>query len=386
MKRQKDYRRKSAVIVCHDVMFGPPHELRNYLLEHKIARLIFIGHRNRALPENDIHRSYCAIYRNGVKIRTNHAPDISRLPEFAAYVIDCLWTLYWVLKYTGRADYYFGLGNMNACVGLILKFMGKVRKVIYYVIDYIPNRYSNPFINRFYMRLDYWSALHSDATWNYAPKMISLREEMWNMTFPHQAVVPNGVRIRVPGTVKRDGDHIDLMYLGTIHRQQGIQLVIKALPLIKKNIPQIRLRIIGQGSYENDLGVLIRKNKLEKQVRFLGYIEDPNKVDEQLAQGYIGVATYTPDNNMVRNTEPGKIKRYFACGLPVIMTDTGPTTKLSIKAGCGISIPYNATILAQEVIRLVSDRQRYEDMRKSARAFAKRYDWEQIFSRGFQSL
>ncbi|MCX6791903.1 MAG: hypothetical protein NT149_02595, partial [Candidatus Gottesmanbacteria bacterium] len=57
--KQQDYSGKTAVIVCHDVMIGPPHELRDYLIQHKIARLVFIGHRNRARLENDIHRSYC---------------------------------------------------------------------------------------------------------------------------------------------------------------------------------------------------------------------------------------------------------------------------------------------------------------------------------------
>ncbi len=386
MRLEKDFSEKTAVIVCHDVMFGPPHELRDYLLRHQITDLVFIGHRNRALPENEIHRSYCAIYRKGAKIRIAYARDISRFPEFVAYAIDCLWTFYWVLKFARRADYYFGLGNMNACVGLVLKLIGKVKKVIYYVIDYIPDRFSSPLINRLYMKLDYWAAIYAGATWNYAPKMIALREKMWGKTFLRQHVVPNGIRIRASGSATKDMRHIDLMYLGTIHRQQGIQLAIESLPLIKRKIPHVRLLIIGKGPYKEDLGVLIRERKLGNQVRFLGYIEDPEKADEKLVQGHIGVATYTPDNTMVRNTEPGKIKRYFACGLPVIMTDTGPISQLSERTGCGISIPYSSIIFAREVIRLISDRQRYEEMRKKAISFVKKYDWEQIFNRSFQSL
>lgn len=377
---------KSAIIVCHDVMFGPPHELRDFLLGHNMTRLVFIGHRNRAVSENNVRRSYCAIYRNSVKMQTVHAPDISRFPEFAAYAIDSIWTLYWILRFARRTDYYFGLGNMNACVGLILRFVGSVRRVVYYVIDYIPNRFSNKFVNRFYMKLDYWAAAYSDATWNYAPKMVALREKMWRQTFLRQYVVPNGIRMRVSVPLKKDMTHIDLMYVGTIHRQQGIQLIIEALPLIKKNIPLIRLFIIGQGSYKKDLDALIRKKKLVKHVRFLGYIENPNKVDERLTQGYIGVATYTPDNVMVRNTEPGKIKRYLACGLPVIMTDTGSITKLIQTAGCGISVPYDAPMLAQELVRLISNKKQYEIMQKKAIEFAKKYDWEHLFSQGFQSI
>lgn len=382
----RDFSRYTAVIVCHDVMFGPPHELRDYLIRHKIGRIVFIGHRNRALPENNIRRSYCTTYRNGLKTQTVYAPDISGLPEFIAYAIDCLWTLYWVLKFSRTADYYFGLGNMNACVGLLLKFVGSAKKVVYYVIDFIPGRFSNPWINRFYMRLDYWAALHADATWNYAPKMIDERNNMWGKKFLHQYIVPNGIRIRVSVPAKKDLHHIDLMYLGTIHRQQGIQLVIEALPLIMYKIPHIRFHIIGQGPYRKVLETLVLKKKLEKHVRFLGYIDNPVKADQQLAQGHIGIATYTPDNRMVRSTEPGKIKRYFACGLPVIMTDVGPISTLSEKTGCGVTIPYISSALAREVIRLVSDRRQYENMRKHAVALAKEYDWEQIFNRSFQSV
>jgi glycosyltransferase involved in cell wall biosynthesis len=66
------------------------------------------------------------------------------------------------------------------------------------------------------------------------------------------------------------------------------------------------------------------------------------------------------------------------------MTDTGPISELSENAGCGITISYNAAELAHEVISLVSDKPQYENMRKLAIAFAKKYDWEQIFSRSFQ--
>lgn len=377
---------QTAVIVCHDVMFGPPHELRDFLLRHKIAHLVFIGHRNRALPENDIYRSYCDIYKNGKKIQTAYAPDISRYPDFIAYIIDCFWTLYWATKYSGSTDYYIGLGNMNAMMGLVLRFFGNAKKVIYYVIDYIPNRFSNSLINWFYMKSDSWSALHSDATWNYAPVMITSREKMWDRTFPHQIVVPNGIRIRASENIKKDTHQRDLMYIGTLHRQQGIQLVLEALPIIKEKIQDIRFVLIGQGPYRKDLEALVRKNNLKKQVQFLGYIKDPDTADEKLARGHIGVATYTPDNEMVRNTEPGKVKRYFACGLPVVMTDMGDISILSLKAGCGITVPYDSIKFAHEVIRLLSDKKLYKDMQKKALAFAKRYDWERIFNRSFQLL
>jgi len=384
--KKLNFRGKTAVIVCHDAMFGPPHELRDYLLSHNIRRLLFIGHPNKTLVGNDITSSYFEVYEKKEKIKRYVSPVI-QLPEMIGYMKDSFFTFYWsVTQMTGTIDYFIGLGNLNAFIGLILKGLGLTRKAFYYVIDYIPNRYSNKFINLFYQWLDKICAQFSNCTWNYAQKMIDARALRWQKAFPYQKVVPNGIRLREKTKIKTHVSIKEILYIGTLHEGQGIQLMIEALPHVIHVFPKVRFSIIGKGEYRQYLEKMVHKRRLKNHVQFLGYIQDPAEADARIAQASVGLATYTPTNSMITYTEPGKVKRYFACGLPVIMTDVGPLARVSVEAGCGIIVGYDAKILARTVVALLTNKKLLEKMRKNALAFVKKYEWDHIFTDAFRNF
>src|SRR6185369_4923209 len=57
-------------------------------------------------------------------------------------------------------DYFIGLEAINALAGVILRKCKKVKKVIYYVSDYSPNRYKQKWFNDLYLWLDRQAAMH----------------------------------------------------------------------------------------------------------------------------------------------------------------------------------------------------------------------------------
>jgi glycosyltransferase involved in cell wall biosynthesis len=380
-----DFSKKNAVIVCHDAMFGPPHELRDYLLTHKIKELLFIGHSNRYMVRNDIRSSYYEFYKDG-KLSCRYTSPIFPLPECIAYMKDSVLTLFWSFMLMRKIDYFIGLGSLNAFVGLLRKLVGGVSNVIYYVIDYIPHRYKNPIMNTIYMQTDKICVLYSSQTWNYAVQMIQQRELMWNKKFQNQQVIPNGVHIRKNDIQKAIKKNFELIYFGSLVETQGIQIVLKALPEIVKRIPGLIFTLIGKGEYRDTLENQARKLGVLRHVHFLGFIKDPIQVDNRLRKATMGIAMYRPSNTFVIYTEPGKVKRYFACGLPVVMTDIGPLAKESFDAGCCMIAPYDAHIFAQIIIRMLTNRKKLELMSINAVRFVKPFEWDLIFSRAFHTL
>lgn len=375
---------KSAVIVCHDAMFGPPHELRDYLLSHGIQRLLFIGHSNKMLADNDIKSSYFELYVNGKMIQRYVSP-VLRLPELMGYIKDSIVTLYWVITKTrGRINYFIGLGNLNAYAGLLLKKFGLVKLVYYYVIDYIPNRFPNKVVNLLYHWIDKTCAHHADTTWNYAKRMVIEREKRWKGTYGKQIVVPNGIHIRADVirsffSVKKT----TLVYLGTLREEQGIHEVIQAIPLIRQSIRNIHLTIIGKGEYRNTLIRLVADLHIQKHVTFVGYIEDPVKTDRYIAPAALGVATYNPRTSFIVYSEPGKVKRYLSCGVPVLMTDVTPLGKEIEKNKCGVLCMYDPDDIAQKVIGFMKDPKKMMNYRSNAVIYASRYEWERVFTDAF---
>lgn len=59
-----------------------------------------------------------------------------------------------------------------------------------------------------------------------------------------------------------------LLFAGTVTERNGLAIVIETLPLLVDKIPQIQLRIIGEGNYLQVLKALVQKLGMEKYVSF----------------------------------------------------------------------------------------------------------------------
>jgi len=65
-------------------------------------------------------------------------------------------------------------------------------------------------------------------------------------------------------------DNRSILYVGQLIRGKGLDLLIKALALVKSDF---RLRIVGEGNARNQLSDLIAKSGLEDRVEFCGWID-----------------------------------------------------------------------------------------------------------------
>ena len=341
------WEKNKVIIVFHEATNGMAYDLRDYLLKQGVEEILFISHPLLYLKESFKKKSHYELYKNGILVKSGYAFHWV-LPEPLLYIKDVLYTLIWCSVLGSRSNLFIGIGNLNAFSGCVLRFLHRVNKVIYYVIDYVPQRFKNKFVNEIYHNIDKISAKNCDWTWNLSPRMIEGRNEKWKMTFHDQLVVPYGVNFnRIKRLSIEKVNKTEILYMGTLLEKQGIQLVIKVLPLIYKKIPSVKLTIIGKGPYEYELRKLVHKLGLEKYVDFLGYISDHNEVENRIARAGIGVALYDKRyDNFSYYADPGKIKNYLGAGIPVIMTDVPYIAREINKARCGFIIPYNKKKLA----------------------------------------
>ena len=152
---------KTGVIVCHDFIYGPPHELRDYMVSHGVSELLFIGHVNRYVFQNKLTGSYCEHWKDGKLVKKYFASD-SHLPEVCSYAVDLFYSVFWPLKIIKKPiDVFVGAGNINAFAGLLLTLLHKTKKSVYYVIDYAQVRFSNKVLNYLYHLLDAICAKYS---------------------------------------------------------------------------------------------------------------------------------------------------------------------------------------------------------------------------------
>lgn len=91
-------------------------------------------------------------------------------------------------------------------------------------------------------------------------------------------IVYNGVDInRFENGFHQSGEIVEIVYVGRLIEQKGVQNTLQALALLSTNV-KYRFRIIGDGVYRNELELLVKRLELENCVEFLGTRRDVPKL------------------------------------------------------------------------------------------------------------
>jgi glycosyltransferase involved in cell wall biosynthesis len=195
-------------------------------------------------------------------------------------------------------------------------------------------------------------------------------------------LVPHGANFERVTRVSLDrADAYRIGFLGHLLEKQGVQALIKALPRIQARVPQAALTIIGDGPYAGTLRELSKQLGLETTVEFTGAIEDHRLVESRLTGCALAVAPYVPDPlNFTQYADPGKIRTYLACGLPVVLTGVPPIASLVQSRGAGRVVEYGSDALADAIADYLSDRPALEAARAAATQLGSEFEWRRIFS------
>ena len=115
-------------------------------------------------------------------------------------------------------------------------------------------------------------------------------------------------------------------------------------------------------------------------------VPDHKEAEDILLSCAVAVAPYRDDHPFVRNTDPGKVKTYLACGLPVIMTDVGMIAKLITKASAGVVIPHDKQACEEALLKVLGDMEQLRRMSENAGRLAENYSWPAIYGAAFAAL
>ncbi len=71
---------------------------------------------------------------------------------------------------------------------------------------------------------------------------------------------------------KKNQNQKNLICVGRLNFGKGQDLLINAVPIIKKSYPDIQLNFLGSGDWKEDLETLVSKLGLERNIHFLGHV------------------------------------------------------------------------------------------------------------------
>lgn len=195
-------------------------------------------------------------------------------------------------------------------------------------------------------------------------------------------VVPNGVDIdkfRPINRLKKKGDSRVLFFLGILdryHAYKGLDDLIKALSMVRKQMPGVKLVVGGDGELLKHYRDVAASLGLSRSVEFRGFIPD-----EKLPKCYsLCDAFVLPSVSSEQEGFGIVLLEAMASGLPVISTDIVGVAEDVKKFNAGrIVRPRDINALAQAILEVLSDEELAREMGRRGRALVElKYDWNKI--------
>ncbi|MDP9352483.1 MAG: glycosyltransferase, partial [Chloroflexota bacterium] len=156
---------------------------------------------------------------------------------------------------------------------------------------------------------------------------------------------------------------------GVILERYGIQVLIDAMPIIAREIPQAQVQVFGEGEFRSELEEQARRNGVSERVHFRGFAP-LNELLSTLAQadaGYVGML-----NDLVL---PNKLMEYVSTGVPVILS-RWPTFEYYFPETAATYFEAgNAEHLAEAIIWLYRNPEEARARAERASDLYKQYRW-----------
>ena len=235
-----------------------------------------------------------------------------------------------------------------------------------------------------YIRSQFWKRIFipfEKHTYEQADRIICVSEDSkrilicnYNISPDKIVVIPNGVdskRFHSIKNIKKIPK--SLLFVGRIDNRKGIDFLIRTMPLVAKEIPEVKLFIGGTGKELPKLKKEVKNHDLEENVEFLGFIPE-DKLNEWYNRVRCVVVPSVFEGFGLTPIEA------MAAGTNVIATNVDALKDVVENNVNGLLVEYNDIgSLSDKIIYLLRDRTKQaEFINKGKEKVEKIYNWDII--------
>ena len=167
-----------------------------------------------------------------------------------------------------------------------------------------------------------------------------------------------------------------LLFFGFVREYKGLNYLLDALPIIREQIPDISLWIVGDFDSQKEHYLnIIAKNNLQNNIRLVeGYVPDC-EVEKYFAASDLVVLPYTSA------TQSGIVQIAYGFEKPVVVTNVGGLPDVVENGKTGYVVPsHNPDAIAEAVIHFFRD-DTHIDWETNIKNKAQQFSWETMVSR-----
>jgi len=234
-------------------------------------------------------------------------------------------------------------------------------------------------IYKFLQLLSYKNAKNILCVSNYTKSRVLEYKKLGNIE-----VIPNGVNLKgfsaIQSGVKKENIIIGV---GTLKERKGFDVMVRAISIVKKSIPDIKYYIIGSQKdkgYFNSLTSLIDELDLKNNIFFF-----ENLSDDELKNKYqeAKIFSLTPISDKYNFEGFGLVYlEANAFGLPVIGScDNGGEEAIKNSYNGFLTKPNDPSDIAEKIVILLKDNFLYGNISANSLLWAKKLSWNNIIKR-----
>ena len=160
-------------------------------------------------------------------------------------------------------------------------------------------------------------------------------------------------------------DDIILISVGRLIKRKGYEYAIQAVS--KLPYQNMKYLIIGDGPEEKNLTNLVKKLKMERKVKFLGFVSEEKKFQ------YLSVSDIYVLSSLHEGFGICLLEAMY-CSMPIVATDNGGQTDFLVNGVNALLLPIkNSEILAEKIVQLIENNDLRNKMAENNRRDIKKY-------------
>ncbi len=199
------------------------------------------------------------------------------------------------------------------------------------------------------------------------------------------AVIPNGIDLKRISDIEPEGDWAsaeaekkiyDVIFAGRLIKEKNVDVLIKALALLKPTFPKIKCCVVGDGPEKNSLVELSKKMRVYENIEFAGFQEYRELIGKIKASKMLVLPSSREGFGMV-------VIEAFACGVPVATVNEKYNAAQSlVEDGLdGFIVVLGDREIAESIKKVIKKEVSYNKFSNIVLRKAGEYDWEKIVSR-----
>jgi 1,2-diacylglycerol 3-alpha-glucosyltransferase len=143
------------------------------------------------------------------------------------------------------------------------------------------------------------------------------------------------------------GEHA-IIHAGRLAKERSIDIMIRALPLVRKSIPDAELAFSGRGADEQEFRKLAADLGVADSVKFFGFLSQADLVEAYNAGEVFAITSTSDTQSMV-------MMQAMACGLPVVGVNARALPEYINDSNGFVVEPENPQELAKRLIEILKN-------------------------------